>query len=59
MTRVLKRWKEKKSSSHPSTCALTSAETVALKVYSIEIKYYSLSFVTYSKSDALYVIMLP
>ena len=38
LTHVLMRWKEDKSSAHPSTCALTSAETVALKIYSIELK---------------------
>ena len=38
LTNVLKRWNENKSISHPSTCALTPAENVALKIYSIEIK---------------------
>ena len=38
LTHVLKRWNEKKSSAHPSTCTLTSAEFVALKAYSIELK---------------------
>ena len=38
LTRVLKCWNEDKSISHPSTCALTPAETVSLKIYSIEIK---------------------
>ena len=38
MNHVLKHWNEKKSSAHPSKCALTSAETIALKIYSIELK---------------------
>ena len=38
MTLVLKRWNENKSSSHPSIYTLTPAETVALKIYSIELK---------------------
>ena len=35
---VSMRWKEDKSNAHPSTCALSPAETVALKIYSIELK---------------------
>ena len=38
MTHVLMRWKEDTSNEHQSTCALTSAETAALKIYSIELK---------------------
>ena len=38
LTHVLKRWNEKKSSAHPSTPALTSYETVYLKIYFIELK---------------------
>ena len=38
LTHVLMRWKEDKSNAHPSTCTLTAAETVALKIYSIELK---------------------
>ena len=38
MTHVLIRWKEDKYNAHPSTCALTAAETVSLKIYSIELK---------------------
>ena len=38
LNHVLKRWNEKKSSVLPSISALTSAETVALKIYSIELK---------------------
>ena len=38
LTRVLMRWKEDNSNAHPSTCALTADETVALKIYSIELK---------------------
>ena len=37
-THVLKRWNEKNSSAHPSTCALPPDETVALNIYSIELK---------------------
>ena len=37
MTYVLRRWNENKSISHPSTCALNPAETVALNIYSIEL----------------------
>ena len=38
LTDVLKRWNENKSSAHTRTCALTPYETVAMKIYSIEIK---------------------
>ena len=38
LTHVLRRWDEKKYNAHTSTCALTPAETVAPKIYSIEIK---------------------
>ena len=38
LTRVLMRWKEDNSNAHPSTCALTADETVALTIYSIELK---------------------
>ena len=38
MTYVLKRWNKNKCITHPSTCAFTPAETVALKIYSIELK---------------------
>ena len=38
LTRVLKHWNKKESSAHPNTCALTSDETVALNIYSSEIK---------------------
>ena len=38
LNRILIRWNEDKSNAHPSTCALTAAETVALKIYSIELK---------------------
>ena len=37
LTHVLMCWKEDKSNSHPSTCALTAAETVALNIYSIKL----------------------
>ena len=38
MTHVLRRWYENTSNAHPSTCALTPTENVALKIYSIELK---------------------
>ena len=38
LTHVLMRWKEDKSNAHPSTCELAAAETVTLKIYSIELK---------------------
>ena len=38
LTHVLMHWKEYKYNAHPSTCALNTAETVALKIYSIELK---------------------
>ena len=37
LTHVLRRGM-KNSNSHPRTCALTPAETVELKIYSIELK---------------------
>ena len=41
LTHVLRRWDENKSNAHTSTSALTPAETVALKIYSIELKHFS------------------
>ena len=38
MTHVLRRWDDIKSNAHPSTSAMTPSETVALKIYSIELK---------------------
>ena len=38
VTPVLKGCNENKSIAHTSTCALTIAETVAMKIYSIELK---------------------
>ena len=38
LIRFLKRWNKNKCITHPSTCAFTPAETVALKIYSIELK---------------------
>ena len=35
LTHVLRRWDETKYNAHPSTCALTPDETIALKIYSI------------------------
>ena len=39
LTLVLRRWDDIKSTAHPSTSAMTPAETVALKIYSIELKH--------------------
>ena len=39
LTHVLRRWKEDKSNAHPSTSAMNPAETVALKIYTIELKH--------------------
>ena len=41
LTHVLMRWKEDKSNTHPSTCALNADEYAALKIYSIKLKYCS------------------
>ena len=38
MTHVLRRWNEENSIAHPSTDTFTPAETVAMKIYSIELK---------------------
>ena len=38
LTCVLNRCNENKSSAHSSTCAFNSDETVALKIYKIELK---------------------
>ena len=38
LTHVLNSWNENKSIAQPSTCALTPAETIALNIYSIELK---------------------
>ena len=38
MTHVLKSWNENKYILHPSTCELSPAKTVALNIYSIELK---------------------
>ena len=35
MNHLLMRWNEDKSIAHPSTCALTPARTIAMKIYSI------------------------
>ena len=39
LTCVLRRWYDIESTAHPSTSAMTPAETIALKIYSIEIKH--------------------
>ena len=39
LTRVLRCWDDIKSNAHPSASAMTPAETVALKIYSIELKH--------------------
>ena len=38
LTHVLMSWKEDKYNAHPSTCASTAAETVAMNIYPIELK---------------------
>ena len=38
LTHVLRRWNEYKSIAHPSTFEFTPSKTVALKIYSIELK---------------------
>ena len=47
MTHFLRSCNENKSIAHPSTCELTLAETVALNIYPIELKYCSLLLVIY------------
>ena len=37
LTHVLMRWKEDKSNAHPSTSAMTPDQTLALKIYTIEL----------------------
>ena len=59
LTRVLKRCIENKSSAQSSTCVFTFYEIGYLKKYYIELKYYPSSYVIYSKSDVLYVVMSP
>ena len=39
LTHVLRRWDDIESTVHPSTSAMIPAETVALKIYSIELKH--------------------
>ena len=39
MTHVLRRWDDIKCTAHPSISAITPAETIALKIYSIELKH--------------------
>ena len=56
---LLKRLNVNKSSAPPSRDALKPAELVILRLYSIELKYYCLSFLIFSKSDSLYVLILP
>ena len=41
LTHVFRRWDDIKSTVHPSTSAMTPDETVALKIYSIELKHYA------------------
>ena len=38
LTHFLRNWDENKSNAHPSTSALTPSETIAMKIYSIELK---------------------
>ena len=53
LTRVINHCNENKSSAQPSACALTPDQTVDLKIHSIELKYYILSFYIYPESDEL------
>ena len=39
LNHILRRWDDIKSNAHPSTSARTPAETIALKIYSIELKH--------------------
>ena len=41
LTHVLRRWDDIKSNAHPSTSVMIPAETIALKIYSIELKHSS------------------
>ena len=59
LTHILKHWNVNKEVTHPSAHAMAPAESVALKVYSIELKYYFLSFLIDSQSDSLYVEIFP
>ena len=43
LTHVLMRWDENKSNAHPSTCAFNPDETLALNIYSIELKQWGYS----------------
>ena len=38
LTHFIKDWNENKFIAHPSTCELSQAETVALKIHLIELK---------------------
>ena len=38
LTHVLRSWNENKPIANPSTCTLTPAQSLALKIYSIELK---------------------
>ena len=59
LTHILKHWNVNKEVTRPSAHAMAPAESVALKVYSIELKYYFLSFLIDSQSDSLYVEIFP
>ena len=39
LAHVLRHWKEDKSNAHPSISAMTPAETVSLKIYTIELNH--------------------
>ena len=55
MTHILNRLNGNNSSTHPSTHTMSPSESVSLKVYYIELKYYCLYFLIYSQSDSLYI----
>ena len=59
LNHILNSWNENKSSTHWSEHETTPAEIVALKVYSIELKYYCLYFLIYSQRDYIYVETSP
>ena len=57
LTHVLRRWKEDKSNAHPSTSAMTPAETVALNIYTIELKHSAWLPVPFSINHQLLIFL--
>ena len=51
MTHVSRHWDDIKYTAHPSTSEMTPAETVALKIYSIELKHSSWFSVPFSLNN--------